>query len=110
MAQDYVSLRDPGLFRRSPESYLAALEEKLSKVRLRIVAGHKAFMGELGSLPTRYLLEVHLTHALHHAKMRLNEIFPALTTVNILLAALLVLALICAWLSTGAFRAYQRSV
>ena len=54
-------------------------------MRLRIVVGHKAFMGELDSRPSRYLLEVHLTHAPHHAKMRLNEIFPALTTVNILL-------------------------
>lgn len=54
-------------------------------MRLGIVIGHKALMGELRSLPTRHLLEMHLTHAAHHIKVSLDEVFPALTSVNILL-------------------------
>src|SRR5215472_5692833 len=38
----------------------------MSPVRLSVVIGHKALMRQLGSLPTRDLLEMHLTHPSHH--------------------------------------------
>ncbi len=54
-------------------------------VGLRIVVGHKALMGELGPFPTGHLLEMHLTHASHHVKMGLDQVFPALTGMDIFL-------------------------
>jgi hypothetical protein len=40
---------------------------------------------EGSSLPTTHLIEMHLTHAPHHVKMRLDKIFPALTCMDIFL-------------------------
>src|SRR2546421_9307011 len=57
----------------------------MSPMRLGIVIGHKALMSQLCSLPTGHLLEMDLTHAPHHLKMRLNKILPALTCMDILL-------------------------
>jgi hypothetical protein len=52
-------------------------------VRLGIVFGDKALMGKLRPLPTHYLLEMHLSHAPHHVEMGFDEIFPALTGMDI---------------------------
>jgi hypothetical protein len=54
-------------------------------MRLRIVIGHKTLMGSFRCIPTRDLLKMHLTHAPHHVKMGLDEIFPALPRMNVLL-------------------------
>ncbi len=55
----------------------------MSLMRLGIVISHKALMGQLGSLPTRDLLEMHLAHPSHHVKMGLHEILPALSWMDI---------------------------
>ncbi|SRR6266566_6829493 len=57
----------------------------MSLMRLGMVIGHKALMGQLCSLPTRHLFEMHLTHAPHHIKMGLDKILPALTGMDIFL-------------------------
>src|SRR5215471_7352650 len=54
-------------------------------MRLSIVIGHKALMGQLSSLPARHLLEMYLTHAPHHVKMGLDKILPALTCMDVFL-------------------------
>src|SRR5947209_1010117 len=54
-------------------------------MRLGIIIGHKALMCQLGSLPTRDLLEMHLAHPSHHFKVSFYQIFPALTRMDIFL-------------------------
>src|SRR5438105_2770625 len=68
---------------RRTEAVVIALA--MGPMRLGIVVGDKPLMGQLRSLPTRHLLEMHLAQAPHHVKMGLNQILPALTCMDIFL-------------------------
>ena len=69
------SVRSPAQDFRKTQPMIVPLAVR--PVRLGIVIGDKALMGKLRPLPTRYLLEMHLTHAPHHVEMGFDEIFPS---------------------------------